>query len=241
MWIEHILVGFIVIVMPCLSVYELQRLKKSQDPNGKVKIYLKSLVILWTLTGIIGYISSPKELYYFNYSIEISLIIKLFLVLCLIFFVVTTIAPLFLLKNKEFKGKLIESFQERQFLFPVKKLEIYLFGFVAISVGICEEVIFRSFLVDYLYALPIGVSIITSMIIAGILFGIGHFHQGINGVISAIIVGFLMSYLFIATGSLLLPMIVHAVYDMKIILLSRIAALENNKQKSTKNEDFLEI
>jgi membrane protease YdiL (CAAX protease family) len=241
MVLQHILIGIIVIVVPILSIYEIRRLKTSQDPYGKIKCYLKSIAILWTITGAIWYISSPSEVFYFSYSIDISRMISVFIILFFIFFIVTTIVPLFLFRHQVFRDKLSDTFKERQFIFPVTRLETYLFGLVAVSVGICEEVIFRSFLVTYLYNLPLGLSITASFIAAGIVFGLGHFHQGANGVVSATIVGFLMSYMFIETGSLLLPMIVHAIYDMKILLLARIASTDDIKQKSTINEEFLEI
>lgn len=223
MWIEHILVGIIIIVMPVLSTYQLRSLKVSQDPHSKIKLYLKSISGLWIITGVIWYVSSAQELYYFNYNIQINMLMKAILILCFIFFIVTTIMPLFLLKNEEFKAKLIDSFKERQFILPVTKLELYLFGFLAVTVGICEEMIFRSFLVHYLYNLPFELTVTLSIIAAGILFGLSHFHQGMSGVVSATVIGFLLSYLFVVTGSLLVPIIVHVMYDMKVLLLSRIA------------------
>src|SRR5690554_6321179 len=106
MWIEHVLVGFIMIVVPLVSIRGLRKLKQNQDPYGKIKTYLKTIAGLLIITGLIWSISLPKLLFYFNYTIHISTPIKVVLVLCFIFFIVTTIMPLLLLKNKEFKAKL---------------------------------------------------------------------------------------------------------------------------------------
>jgi hypothetical protein len=75
--------------------------------------------------------------------------------------------------------------------------------------GICEEALFRgalqSGLTPHIGAAP-------ALVIASLAFGLAH-PISKQYVLSATMIGFLLGWLFIATGNLLAPMIAHAVYD----------------------------
>ncbi|MFZ0523535.1 MAG: CPBP family intramembrane glutamic endopeptidase, partial [Candidatus Acidiferrales bacterium] len=53
------------------------------------------------------------------------------------------------------------------------------------------------------------------------IFGAGHLYQGIAGVIFSAILGLIFSAIFLMTGNLLLPMILHALIDLRILLILR--------------------
>ena len=56
---------------------------------------------------------------------------------------------------------------------------------------------------------PLAILIATSL-----LFGLGHSHQGTAGVVKTGVTGLVMGTLFLVTGSLLVPMVLHAVVDI---------------------------
>lgn len=104
------------------------------------------------------------------------------------------------------------------FLLPETKKERWVFLGVAITAGICEELLFRGAFVMFTLHLPWSLSFQTIAIIGAILFGIAHYYQGWKGMLGTAIFGYMMCKLYIATGSLLYPMLLHFVIDVKFCI-----------------------
>jgi hypothetical protein len=54
-----------------------------------------------------------------------------------------------------------------------------------------------------------------AVFIAGAVFGVAHFYQGVRGMIKAGVLGIAMAALFVGSGSLLWPMVLHVVMDLQ--------------------------
>jgi len=117
-----------------------------------------------------------------------------------------------------------------QFLIPSSFRERLLFLFVSITAGVCEEIIFRGAFYYYLNHLPFELSIIAIGIISSLLFGIVHLYQGWKGVFLTAYLGGVLFFLFVATGSLWIPIILHFLIDAKFVFLP------NNKGVSIESE-----
>ncbi|MCM3272606.1 CPBP family intramembrane glutamic endopeptidase [Paenibacillus elgii] len=104
-----------------------------------------------------------------------------------------------------------------------------MFTALAFVVGVSEELIFRGYLYSYLQEYW-GVSAILSLTIVNVIFGLLHFHQGRSAIIDTATLGFAMSQLYIQSGSLLLPIIFHILYDLKIVIVTRILGMHKTHQ-----------
>lgn len=103
-------------------------------------------------------------------------------------------------------------------LLPRSPEERRMFAAVAVTAGIAEEIVFRGFLLAYLtgvLALPLG----SAMILAAALFGLAHSYQGLSGVLLTGLAGYWLAGLYVLTGSLLLPVVVHALVDLRLLLV----------------------
>ncbi|HSP37401.1 MAG TPA: CPBP family intramembrane glutamic endopeptidase [Frankiaceae bacterium] len=103
-------------------------------------------------------------------------------------------------------------------LLPVTAEERRMFVAVAVTAGIAEEVLFRGFLLLYLteiVPLPLGLA----MLLAAVLFGLAHSYQGLVGILLTGLAGYWLSGLYVLTGSLLLPVLVHALVDLRLLLV----------------------
>jgi membrane protease YdiL (CAAX protease family) len=89
--------------------------------------------------------------------------------------------------------------------------ELANFRALSISAGICEEILFRGYLIAFL--LPLGGTAF-ALVLSSFLFGLGHAYQGTGGAIRAGILGLIMALLYQFTGSLLAPILVHALIDL---------------------------
>ena len=81
------------------------------------------------------------------------------------------------------------------------------------STATCEELISRGFAVFLLQSVFPGISVFLVILITSALFALSHLYQGLRGVIQTGIFGILSVSLFLATGSLILPMILHFLAD----------------------------
>lgn len=98
-------------------------------------------------------------------------------------------------------------------ILPTTPREARAFCGVAITAGICEEVLYRGYLLWYLLSLWPGRLAIAAAA-ATLIFGVGHAYQGARGIVHTAIVGGIAMAVYLLTGSLLAPMLLHATLDL---------------------------
>jgi len=59
------------------------------------------------------------------------------------------------------------------------------------------------------------------LLVAAVIFGLQHLYQGAKGVGSTAVVGVLFGLLFLLSGSLILPMVLHAALDLRLLTVLR--------------------
>ena len=97
------------------------------------------------------------------------------------------------------------------FLTPSTPAELQRFSWLGVTAGIVEELIFRGYLVWYFASFaPLWAAIV----ITAIAFGIGHLYQGLGGVLKTAVAGVLFGALYWFSGSIWLPMFLHAAIDV---------------------------
>ena len=105
------------------------------------------------------------------------------------------------------------------FILPRSREERTWFAAMCIVVGVCEEIIFRGFLIRFLALPPITLGMIGAVCTAAFIFGIDHGYQGWMGVLTTAFLALVFGLLFLGTGSLLVPMILHVLLDLRILLM----------------------
>ena len=96
-------------------------------------------------------------------------------------------------------------------MLPHDARELRWFSAVAITAGVCEELLYRGYLIWYLgHWLPLTLAVAAS----AILFGVGHFYQGPRGMILTACVGAFLAAVYLVSGSLFAPMAFHALMDL---------------------------
>lgn len=102
-------------------------------------------------------------------------------------------------------------------LIPTTGRERLLFAAVALSAGICEEIVFRGWLLFTLHSA--GFNGTTLIVLAAVLFGMCHVYQGVTGVVATTLAGALLCTLYVATGTLLVPIVLHSLIDLRMAIL----------------------
>jgi membrane protease YdiL (CAAX protease family) len=101
-------------------------------------------------------------------------------------------------------------------LLPTNTKEYGHYTFLAFAAGICEEIMFRGFLIPYLMVLaqPSIYASHIAVLVPATAFAINHMYQGWKAIGKIVIVSVLLGYIFLWTESLLVVVIIHVLIDL---------------------------
>ncbi|RIJ66447.1 CPBP family intramembrane metalloprotease [Rummeliibacillus sp. POC4] len=198
-------------------------LKKDVTKIERLKIYKDTIVIQWSILLIICIVwlvsdFSWKELFTIdsgNSEEYSSSFIAGFLTSVIIGALLFVFIMNWRAKKGDSKNLVVGNID---FLLPQTKKERLAFIFVAATAGICEEIVFRGAMAVFLFGLPFEFSLGTVAIISAVIFGIAHFYQGAKGILGTGLFGYIIFKIYMASGSLLVPIIIHFIVDLKFVL-----------------------
>lgn len=104
-------------------------------------------------------------------------------------------------------------------MLPQTRDERFGFAALAVTAGIGEEIVWRGFGLTLLFALLPTLHPAWPIALAALAFGMAHWYQGFIGVIATAAIGALLASLFWASGSLLWPMLIHVLIDLRVLLV----------------------
>lgn len=105
-------------------------------------------------------------------------------------------------------------------MLPGTRAERRAFVAVSVTAGICEELLYRSFLFFYfieLWALPV----VAALALSTMVFGLAHAYQGVRGIFVTGAVGLLFGALYWASGSVWPGIVLHALMDLRVLAVTR--------------------
>lgn len=124
-----------------------------------------------------------------------------------------------IMRRRISRGSQLPGFLETiKALLPVTQRERAYYAALAVTAGICEEIVFRGFLLWYLPTV-FGLSVLAAVVVSSLIFGLGHLYQGIWGLVATGLAGAGLAGLYLATDSLLFPIVLHALVDLRLLLL----------------------
>ena len=95
---------------------------------------------------------------------------------------------------------------------PTSAAERGMFVLVALTAGICEEFLYRGWLLNFA-GVGMG-SLWLGLLVSSVIFGLAHAYQGRRGVIGAGGLGLVLGLLFLLCRSLIPIQVVHAAIDL---------------------------
>lgn len=107
--------------------------------------------------------------------------------------------------------KMRDQVGELSALVPRNATENRSFSMVAVTAGICEEIIYRGVLMG---ALIPAVGLWPAVALSSVIFGMGHMYQGMTGIVKTALAGLFMALLTVFSGSLLVAIVLHAIVDL---------------------------
>lgn len=103
---------------------------------------------------------------------------------------------------------------------PRTPVEIRLFLALSLAAGVCEEIVYRGYLLSYFggFVGPAG-----AVLASTLLFGLAHGYQGPAGIVRTGVVGLVLAVAYVLTGSLLAAVLLHVVIDATSGLVAYLA------------------
>ncbi|HMQ05951.1 MAG TPA: type II CAAX endopeptidase family protein [Saprospiraceae bacterium] len=212
--LDHIFFFIIGIVLPALSLirgkvdmeildFKSEDKKRFYYANGGI-LWIGAIVvfILWVLAG------RPFSSMGLQWPVTDGLVV-IFVLVFLILYFIEMVAETKNIKNFD------ELLKSAAFL-PRNKTEFTHFSFLAFSAGVCEEIVYRGFLVTYLYFMindPVW-SYHVAVVLPALIFGAVHIYQGYKPALKITVMSLLLGTIFIFSQSLLIVVILHIGIDL---------------------------
>ena len=102
-------------------------------------------------------------------------------------------------------------------LLPRNRPELVFGVLLSVNAGVVEELLFRLAVPALIFGATGSAP--TALIGAVLLFGVLHFYQGWPGIVGATVIGALLMVLYLATGSILVAIVAHALIDLRSLVL----------------------
>lgn len=194
----------LLVPLPLLMILQGRKLAELEE-LPRTEAYISSMLSLWMLaiaTGAIAWAS--------GYDGAALGLVPLATASTVLLTGVLTIAGVAVLFAFKYTG-IREPDIVRQ-LMPVTARDRMLFVGVSITAGVCEEVVFRGFLIHALHAgtgsLPLA------LLLSSGAFGVAHAYQQPIGALRAGLLGLILAIPLVLTGSLVPSIIAHALIDI---------------------------
>jgi membrane protease YdiL (CAAX protease family) len=200
---------FLLAALPALMLLQAQQLR-DMEPLPRIPAYVSSIAALWALLGVtlaaafLGGMQPP----------DLGLIHTP--VTALLFWSGAATAAGLLLVFAFHGAGFRESAVTRQ-LVPASPAERWLFLAVSATAGICEEIIFRGFLLSTLDTATGSTG--AALLLSSAAFGLVHAYQQPAGALRAAMLGALLAVPVLLTGSVYPAIIAHTLIDIGAGLL----------------------
>jgi membrane protease YdiL (CAAX protease family) len=217
--VDHLLVVLIGVVYPlCFTLDWYRRLLpqlKAGEVYSRARLYRRNMIELWVLTLVVlswwlwsGRAATAVGLGVpSGWAFWIGAIVTIGLAIALGRQVATVRS------SAEARAQVLKQFSGVPGLMvPRDSHERRLWMGLSLTAGLCEEVLYRGFLIWYLRMLLPGMA---AVLLAAIVFGVAHRYLGWGvGVLRATIVGVVLGVAYLVTGTLWVPIALHAILDV---------------------------
>lgn len=122
-----------------------------------------------------------------------------------------TLRPILIARSGKARAAIRKSFGPLEAILPRDGRQLRWALVVSVFAGVFEEIAYRGYLMAWfgVWLGPWG-----ALAASSILFGLAHLYQGRLGVLVTAVLGALFGWIYLETGSLLLPILLHAALDL---------------------------
>jgi len=210
-WAVRAWTVFLLVALPALLVAQAKALAHIEG-LPRTEVYISSIVSLWALAALTLFASRAAGIGLVELGVVGERVASV--VLWTAGTIAVAIGMLFLAQALGVTEARIVAL-----LLPRTRRERWVFALLSVTAGVCEELVFRGFLLPVL-ADATG-SLALALVLSSGAFGIMHAYQQPAGAARATLLGMLLAVPFLATGSLLPSILAHAGIDLLAGLVLR--------------------
>jgi membrane protease YdiL (CAAX protease family) len=205
----------VVVIMLAISLSGQTRSKKTLSVGSRPLLYTSAIVMQWTLVGVVwlgvrrrGYTISQLTGRAWRGFDDVLLD----LAVAAVFWLGSVAVLATLGYAMGIQKKIPEMRKATEFMAPANLFELGIFLLLAISAGICEEIVFRGYLQRQLAAL--SKSTIVGVLAAAMIFGASHLYEGKERMVLVGLLGAMLGTLALLRKNLRPSMIAHTWQDV---------------------------
>lgn len=214
---DHVLALILVVALPLrAAVVGFRRLRLSSPerlPAVRLRVYRDAIVIQWSLVIalLIGWSWLGRS--WDGLGLRLHSGWGLYGVAIGIVVVVLVIARQrgAALANPEVLGEIRTRMQRIRVMLPHTPGEFRAFAALAVTAGICEEILYRGFMIWYLGA---WMAPTQAVAVSALAFGVGHGYQGVRGVVQTGGLGLLLGAIYLVSGTVWGCVVIHALVNL---------------------------
>jgi membrane protease YdiL (CAAX protease family) len=214
--LDHALAAALVLVLPLYVTltWPGRRRRLRQDPSRwRVREYARVILVQWTLAAatLALWLSHdrPLELLGLGLPVGWGLGVATGVAIAVLGFLALQLRAV--RGSEKLQERVRQQIANVKDILPHSRRELRWFIAVSVTAGVCEELLYRGWLIWYFDAwLPRP----AALALAVMVFGLAHAYQGRHGIWKTGIAGLVAAGLYELSGSLWIPMLLHAALDM---------------------------
>ena len=214
-WDFWLIFLFLGVVLPWRGRQRVRQFMAIPEITGgdRIRLYISTILFQWALAAIVGWRAFARGLTWQELGVTRGLALSTFLFT----FVGATLIAIGhwmnlrrMAQSEHLAVSSLRALGSR--LFPRETTEFVFYILLASTAAICEEFIFRGFMIAALFRVNLPTPLV--VVISSVMFGIAHLYQGKGGGAGTAILGMLFAGVRITYGSLLPVVLWHAVLDI---------------------------
>jgi len=196
-----------------LGYRRLVRATPEQHPRVRLQVYRGAIALQWTLCAALVALWAATQRPWSRLGLAFHWTGGLIGVLVGTALTVTFIVRQRreVLRDDEALAEVLERMRHVEPMLPRSPHEMRVFTLLAVTAGVCEELLYRGFMIQYLASF---MSVYLAIALAAVIFGLGHSYQGVRGVALTAIVGAFLGAVYWISGTLFAGMLLHGLMDL---------------------------
>ena len=223
---DHLLAAVLVFGIPLYAaLYAWPRMKQrmaTAEPGVRIATYLWNIGLQWLLTAgaLVVWITAGRPVAGLGLGVEGVWAGWRFWTSCGVVAVIAgmlTAQYVLALRSVTHRRTLRRQLEQTAPFAPRSGREMRTFAALSLTAGVCEEILYRGFLIWYVATFTGADSktgIGTAIVLAAAVFATGHLYQGAAGAGKVFVLGLVAGALYVLAGSLWLVMFLHAYIDL---------------------------
>jgi len=216
-WFDHLLFLILVVLFPVRAAYSgmrrLRRAAPAELPRVRLAVYREAMAIQWLLLAamVAIWLATGRAFEAVGVAWRPSIGFGVMALIAAVAIGVTLHQRRRALADDQTLMDVRGKMQHLEVMLPHAPRELNTFYRLSVTAGICEEALYRGYVIWYLSAWMPQVAAAAA---ASVIFGFGHAYQGPRGVITTGVFGAVLAAVYLISGSLWIPIVLHALIDL---------------------------